>query len=151
MTTASIPPRCAARVLLLDPKDRVLLIRFEIMRQGEAFVFWATPGGGLEPGEDVEAAARRELAEELGLRLALTGPVHESSARFEHEGTLIENRDTFFHARWDEPDPQLIGVTDEERQAMRGARWWTADEITCSPDPIFPPDLADLVRRVASL
>jgi 8-oxo-dGTP pyrophosphatase MutT (NUDIX family) len=58
--------RHAARVLLLDERDRVLLFRF--VRPETGGVFWASPGGGLEDGEDARTAAVRELAEEVGLR-----------------------------------------------------------------------------------
>jgi ADP-ribose pyrophosphatase YjhB (NUDIX family) len=36
---------------------------------------WSLPGGGLVPGEDPEAAARREVREELGVELARIEPV----------------------------------------------------------------------------
>ena len=56
--------RSAVRALVLDEERRTLLVEF---RDDEGQVWWATPGGGIEEGEDVEAALRRELAEELGL------------------------------------------------------------------------------------
>ncbi|HEX8629186.1 MAG TPA: NUDIX domain-containing protein, partial [Catenuloplanes sp.] len=34
---------------------------------------WQLPGGGLEHGEDPAAAVVREVAEETGLRVAVTG------------------------------------------------------------------------------
>jgi 8-oxo-dGTP pyrophosphatase MutT (NUDIX family) len=36
---------------------------------------WGLPGGGLRPGEDPEAAARREVLEELGITLTRIDPI----------------------------------------------------------------------------
>lgn len=149
MTIATIRQRQAARVVLLDEQDRVLLIRFEITRQDGDIVFWATPGGGLEGDEAPLAGARRELMEELGLDLPLSGPIHEATAIFEHEGAPLENTDTFFLAYCDASAPRLDGVDEAERQAMRAIRWWSADEIAASAEAIFPVDLAEVVRRAA--
>src|SRR5215472_16714927 len=61
---SALPVRLAARVILLDPGDRVLLMRYDDPPPGGRH--WATPGGGLDPGEDYPEAALRELAEETG-------------------------------------------------------------------------------------
>lgn len=53
--------RHAARVLVVDSLGRVLLQQYKV--PGGADVFWATPGGGLDPGETHEAAARRVLTD----------------------------------------------------------------------------------------
>ena len=62
--------RPAARVLLIDAQDRVLLLRANV---GEGDV-WITPGGALEPGESAEQAALRELREETGVAGAELSP-----------------------------------------------------------------------------
>lgn len=36
---------------------------------------WALPGGGVEPGERIEEALRREVREELGIELASAAPL----------------------------------------------------------------------------
>ena len=56
--------RLAGRVIVLDPANRVLLFRYDDPLPFG--VHWATPGGGLDPGEDFHAGALRELREETG-------------------------------------------------------------------------------------
>jgi 8-oxo-dGTP pyrophosphatase MutT (NUDIX family) len=65
-----MPSRQAARALVLDASDRLLLVRAD----DELGSWWTTPGGGVEPGESDAEALRRELAEELGLRGFELGP-----------------------------------------------------------------------------
>jgi len=57
---------------LLTRGDRVLLLRHE--KHGRPY--WLLPGGGVEHGETLEGALRRELLEECGLDgLRLHGPI----------------------------------------------------------------------------
>ena len=58
--------RRVAAVLLVDGEGRLLLQR-RTMDAPSAAGKWSFPGGGIEPGEEPEEAARRELLEETGL------------------------------------------------------------------------------------
>jgi len=63
-------PAAVAVVVLPDGRDQasvVLTVRAAGLRRHGGQ--WACPGGRLEPGETVEAAALRELEEEIGLAL----------------------------------------------------------------------------------
>jgi 8-oxo-dGTP pyrophosphatase MutT (NUDIX family) len=139
--------RRSSRVILLDRVGRVLLIRFAVPRDGRTFVFWATPGGSVEAGETDLEAARREIKEELSVEVILEGPVHTSVSRFSHKNVPVENTDVFFVGRLEQAEPELHGVTDDERSAMQVARWWSCDEVDQATETIFPSDLSAVVRR----
>jgi len=62
-------PIWVVAVALIDEDGRVLMQRRPAGRQHG--LLWEFPGGKVERGESGEAAAVRELAEELGVRLAV--------------------------------------------------------------------------------
>src|SRR5690348_8278606 len=67
--------RNTVRVLLIGPDKRILLLRFHEPRMNGGVPFWATVGGGVDPGESVADAALREIREETGLSDVTLGPI----------------------------------------------------------------------------
>ncbi len=140
--------RRTARVLLFDEAGRVLLIRFVVPRAAGDFVFWVTPGGEIEQGETEAEAAAREVREELGVSVAVAGPVFIEANQFEHQGEMRDNTDYFFAAKCAADAPKLSGVTAEEIAVMREIRWWSREEVEATAERIFPLDLAGKMREV---
>ncbi|GAA2149458.1 NUDIX hydrolase [Kitasatospora kazusensis] len=95
----AVQRRRAARVLLLDGSDRILLLRGTDPAVPEV-TWWITPGGGLEPGEGPREAAMRELAEETGLLDVELGPVVAyDTVSFSFQGQRYEQEQRFLLAR----------------------------------------------------
>jgi 8-oxo-dGTP diphosphatase len=141
--------RRSARVLLFDPSGDVLLIRFRAQTGGKTVRFWVTPGGEIEPGEEPEEAAARELYEELGLRLPLIGPVHEESGgEYVHLGERVRNEDVFFATVCEREAPKLAGVTADEVRLMQEARWWSPEMLAETSEQIYPVQLPEVAARI---
>lgn len=67
---------------ILDGEGRVVVIRKPDFPAG----CWRPPSGGVEPGEGIEAGARREAREETGLEVALDRYVVRVGGRFVERG-----------------------------------------------------------------
>ena len=141
--------RTAARVVLLDELDRVLLFRgFDPADAGAGF-WWLTPGGGVDPDESLEQAARRELFEETGIDDVKLGPrLWTRLAQFSFEGVAYEQREWFFLARTAQRTVDTSGFTDYEQRCMTDHRWWGVDELRHTNEVVWPRDLASLLATM---
>lgn len=148
--TQAVVDREAARVLVVDGEDRLLLIEGCDPSAPERGRWWFTPGGGLDPGEDALVGAARELWEETGINgVELVGPVAERTAEFDYEGVAYRQHEVFFVARVEAGRAVApAGLTELELRALSGHRWWSAPELAATADVYHPAWLHDwLVGR----
>jgi TDG/mug DNA glycosylase family protein len=139
--------REAVRALVLDADDRVLLVRFRRPVGDDAW--WATPGGGIDPGETHEQALRRELREELGLVDFELGPVlYEHLGEFPSAGRLYRQHNTTYLVRVRAHEPRA--TIDLEPEGVVAARWWAVDELAATSERLAPADLAARVRTLTA-
>lgn len=150
--TANAVRRTAARVLLLDGRDRLLLFRGGDPANAAAGTWWFTVGGGLDEGESLREGAVRELFEETGLRCKATDlgpPVHAEESEFDFAGMHITQHHTFFVLRVDAHEVDTSGFEALEASSIVEHRWWTRDELRATSDSVYPRDLVRLLDRVA--
>lgn len=132
--------RAGARAIVLDGDERVLLLR-AIVDDGRTI--WLMPGGGIEPGESLLTALRRELIEEVGLRL-IEDPPHVWHQRVVAPGH-IDGYDgvvnDFFLVRTDHFEPSGTMTPEELRaELVYDHRWWPIGDIqTYVGDAFFAP------------
>jgi 8-oxo-dGTP diphosphatase len=109
---------------LIDVDERLLLTdrsQAKTMRE-----FWEFPGGKLAKGETAKDALRRELGEELGIRISASEHFH----RLEHDYPDLHVAIDFFLVREWQGTPS--GMEGQE------LRWLVAADI--SPGLLLPAD-----------
>ena len=142
--SSGLPLRPAARALVLDPDDRVLLVRFDWPLR----TLWALPGGGIDQGETPEQAIVRELAEEAGLRAFELGPrIWTRTHWFTDMAGWAGQTEQVFLVRTEpfEPAPEW---TPEQLAAegIGAQRWFPFDELDDGTRLFSPRRLPELLR-----
>ncbi|MFD4790552.1 NUDIX hydrolase [Streptomyces sp. NPDC058459] len=140
--------RKVARVVLLDPADRILLLHGH-EPDDPADDWWFTPGGGVEGAETREQAALRELAEETGITEVELGPVlWRRRCSFPFAGRRWDQDEWYYLARTRQTVTTAQGLTELERRSVSGARWWTCRELERAHETVYPTRLAGLLRTL---
>jgi ADP-ribose pyrophosphatase YjhB (NUDIX family) len=137
-----LPLREGVRAVVLDDDDRILLVHFQF----PDWTLWATPGGGVEPGETLDVAIRRELLEEVGLVDVELGPIIWERTHIFPFAEFSGQHERFFLVR---TSTNVISPSFSQQELLAerltAARWWSVQEIREASDERFAP------RQLASL
>ena len=112
---------------VLTDGDNVLLVRHTYGRPQ-----WDLPGGRIERSEPPLDTARREMAEELGVRVADWNQLGEFQMTTDHRRDTVH----LFHA---ELHAQPVTI---DRGELSVARWFRRGELPVDLAPHVPPILA---------
>jgi 8-oxo-dGTP pyrophosphatase MutT (NUDIX family) len=142
--------RLTARVVLLDPLDRVLLMKGRLPTRRDGPGAWFPIGGGAEPGETVLEAAAREIREETGFAEFELGPL---VGRREGMMRLAGDEEVWFDehyvlARCAGGEPVRHGWQADEHDLIDDIRWWTLAELSATEERVFPPAFAVLLGDI---
>ena len=123
------------KLLLLDEDDRVLLIRSTDRRSGAPC--WYPVGGGVEAGESLQQAARREAHEETGLSsLSVGSPVWTRDHTYQYDGRSVEVHEDWLLHKVPHFDPRPVGLSEYETKTIAGFRWWEVGDLSQTTDTV---------------
>jgi 8-oxo-dGTP pyrophosphatase MutT (NUDIX family) len=139
--------RVAARAVVLDPRERILLVRFVQPRSGATW--WATPGGALDEGETHEDAVLRELAEEAGIHAPLGPRIWMREHTFPWGDRVVRQVEQYFLVRVESAEVAPEFTPEQLRdEAVHELRWWSVAELEASQEEFAPRRLPELLRQL---
>ena len=131
-------------MVVLDPHGRVLLFRYD--DPPPMGVHWATPGGGIEPGETPREAAARELREETGWTDVAIGDELGTTRRIvERSAGRLGQHETHFVARVEQAR-RPVDCSGHEVDSIASWQWFAPDALP--PEPVWPAELPSFLSTL---
>jgi len=145
--------RPSARLILLDPQDRLFLFKVHqpsVYDPADPFrePFWIMIGGLVDPGEDYADAAMREAREETAVVIKDVRWVWSRERIMQWRDRRVLHRERFFLGRSGTAEVDTSGLDAREQSWTLDHRWWSADEIAASSERFEPVDLGQRLKAL---
>lgn len=125
--------------------DRLLVC--EVLDDDGALKGWCPLGGGVEFGETTEDALKREMQEELGCEVLISGTPSVYENIYEHHG--VKGHEIVFAFPVSFRNPQIYARDRfqicEDRGSMHWVEWINIDRFRNGTTVLFPDALAPLI------
>ncbi len=130
----------------MDELDRVLLFQGQDP-SNPSDIFWCPVGGGIEPGESPEDAARREVKEETGLTdFDLGSHVWNRQDEYSFNGKNYQVSETWFLSHTSSFEIDTTALFGLERASFVQYRWWAQSELDVTTELMTPRQLAPMLK-----
>ncbi|MGB3300138.1 MAG: 8-oxo-dGTP diphosphatase MutT, partial [Phormidesmis sp.] len=128
-----LPHKQIGVAVITDEQGNILIDRRR--QEGLLGGLWEFPGGKIEPGESVEECVKREIAEELGIEIA----VQERLITIEHAYTHFKVTLNVFNCKHLSGEPQPIECDE--------VKWVTLENIDDYPFPKANSQIIEALRK----
>lgn len=136
------------RVLCLDAEGRLLLMKWRDPIDGHET--WEPPGGGVEPGERLVDAARRELLEETGIACMIHDRYVLAERSDTWKGVARERIEPVFFAAIGDAEVVPNMPTAEEAATLIEWRFCRHSDLEALDAPVYPSAPFELVSKLVS-
>jgi len=136
-------PREVALTSIRRPSDGAVLLGIGTdPARGRQFV--RPVGGGIEPGETPEQAARREILEEVGYPLGEVRALGVVENRYTYRGRPGHEVAHLFEGRFSDPGLEERGEFPVAKKSLpRIARWFPVEHLGAGGVPLVPEGLRE--------
>lgn len=134
--------RLASRVILSNQDKRVLYLQATEPETGKRF--WVMPGGGLEPNESFEDAAKREAFEESGCLFYLGPYVWFRRHKHIWNGKPFDQYERFFVAFTSD---STYSPSNQDGYISKH-KWWSLQELQSSSEEFAPMDIRNIISPI---
>ncbi|MBQ8798140.1 MAG: NUDIX domain-containing protein [Lachnospiraceae bacterium] len=144
--------RKSSRAIVLNKQNQIFLFCYTFDFFAENDAIWITPGGALEEGESFEGALKRELFEELGIKITAQAPfVFYRTPMYKLKGgETVRSEERFYLVYCDDETFSYNGWSENEMKKMTAGKWWSVEEIKKSSEKFFSEDIVEILERLSA-